>query len=102
MKVQFYIPDYQTIPTQLRVRVNDKYDVYYDKVPNEFDWDFTFWNEAKDCYATLLGELVSRMCNQSEDHGSSWRETGREVIKQCEDSWGSIVVRVHFRIRDAW
>lgn len=101
MKIQFYIPKDEIVPTQFRVKIDDKYDVYYDKVPNEFAWDFTFWNEAKDCYETLLDEMVSRMCTQSEDHGASWCETKREVVEKSE-LWGSIVVRVYFRIRDSW
>ena len=102
MKIQFYIPDDEIIPTQLRVKIDDKYDVYYSRVHDEFAWDFTFYNEAKDCYETLLDEMVFRMCSQSEDHGSSWRETKREIIEKSEDRWSSIVVRVYFRIRDAW
>ena len=82
MKIQFYIHEDEIIPTRFRVKIDGKYDVYYDKVPNEFAWDFTFWNKSKDCYETLLDKIVSRMCSQSEDHGASWSETKREVARK--------------------
>lgn len=101
MKVQFYIPKSQTIPTQLRVKIDDKYDIYYDKVPGMFAWDFQFFGEAKDCYEVLLDKIVHTMCNQSYDHGASWRETKREIVKQGSEWYDDFVVRVYFRVRDA-
>lgn len=99
--VKFYIPKDETIPTQLRVKVDDKYDVYYDKSPEGFAYDFRFFNDAKDHYETILDAIVSRMCSQSYDHGASWRETKREIIKPTEKWWDDLIVRVYFRVRDA-
>lgn len=101
MKIEFYIPSDQVIPTRLRLRVDDKYDVYYDKDPVEFAWHFKFWNDAKDHYETIINEIVNRMELQSYDHGACWRETGREVTHYPEAFWDSLDVKVAFRVRDA-
>jgi len=101
MKIQFYIPSDEVIPTRLRLKVDDKYDVYYHCDQDEFAWHFTFWNDAKDRYEEILGEIVERMKLQSYDHGACWRETGREVTHYPEDFWDSLTVKVSFRMRDA-
>ena len=101
MKIDFYIPTDQEIPTRLRLKVDDKYDVYYHEDPSEFAWHFTFWNEAQDHYKEILDEIVARMKMQSYDHGACWRETGREVTHYPVEFWDELTVKVSFRLRDA-
>ena len=103
MKIEFFSPE--KIPTRLRLLVEDKYHVYYEKAKadrlGEFAWKFTFWDEAKECYEEILDAIVSTMMSQSYDHGASWRETSRRVVNAEDESWGSVEVVVCFRIRDA-
>lgn len=101
MNIEFYIPKDETIPTQFRLKV-DGMDVYYDKVYGEFAYDFTLWGEARDNSTAIVDEIVRRMCNQSYDHGAEWRERKREIIEQGDEEWSALVIRVYFRIKDAY
>lgn len=101
MKIEFYIPNGQVIPIQLRLKVDDRYDVYYRRDPNEFAWYFTFWNEAKDHYERILDDIVAKMEQQSYDHGAAWRETERQLTQEPREWYEPIEVKVSFRVRDA-
>ena len=101
MKIEFYIPKDQTIPTRLRLKV-DGLDVYYDKVDDAFAYDFTLWGKARENGTAIVDEIVRRLCNQSYDHGSEWRETKREVIEEGVMDWEPIVIRVYFRVKDIY
>ena len=101
MKIEFYVPDYQVIPTQLRVKVDDTFDVYYDRLPDEFGWKFQFFKSqgiTLEMAVAITDEIVSRMVWQSYDHGAQWRERGvREIVN---DEW-ELSISVFFRVRDA-
>ena len=106
MDVRFYIPEGKVIPTTFRLKVDDKYDVYYKAAkmdrPYGFAYDFTFWSqEAIANYKPILNEIVRLMIWQSQDHDVRWVETKRDVIHEPEDTFDSLTVRVYFRIRDA-
>lgn len=101
MKIEFYIPKDQTIPTRLRLKVDGMH-VYYDKVDGAFAYDFTLWGKARDNGNAIVDEIVRRMCNESYDHGAEWRETKREVIEEGSEDWETIVIRVYFRVKDSW
>lgn len=101
MKIDFYIPKDQTIPTRLRVKVDNNIDVYYDRTPSAFGWKFEFFKHqgvTLEMATAITDEIVSRMISQSYDHGAQWRECGgREVVS---DEW-DLSITVFFRVRDA-
>lgn len=101
MKIDFYIPKDQTIPLQLRVKVNEEYDVYYEAFPDDFGYKFSFFKiqgVTKEMARAITDEIVSQMIDQSYDHGSQWRENKtREIIENDFE----IIVKVYFRVRDA-
>ena len=100
MDIQFFIPSSETIPTQLRVKV-DGVDVYYDKVPGKFAYTFKFFKfqgVTMELAKTIVDELVRRMENQSYDHGAQWRETACRNV--YEDEY-DITITVFFYKRDA-
>ena len=116
MKIRFYIPKGKVIPTKFRLRVDNKYDVYYkeagpgsdpvkamfQRVQYGFAYDFTFWGqEAIDDYESILNEIVRLMIWQSEDHDARWVETHREIIHAPRSPLEDLTVRVYFRVRDA-
>ena len=101
MKIEFYIPKDETIPTQLRLKV-DGMDVYYEKVDGEFAYDFTLFGKAKAKPTEIIDQIVSVMCNQSYDHGSEWRESRRKVLHSPVEEWDHLIIRVYFRIKDAY
>ena len=101
MKIEFYVPEYQTIPTQLRVKVDETIDVYYDHLPKDFGWKFEFFKSqgvTLEMATAITDEIVRKMVSQSYDHGAQWRECGvREVVN---DEW-DLSITVYFRVRDA-
>lgn len=101
MKIDFYIPESQTIPTQLRVKVDGNIDVYYDRLPDAFGWKFEFFKHqgvTLEMATAITDELVSNMISQSYDHGAQWRECRtREIV---DNEW-NLYIKVFFRVRDA-
>lgn len=101
MKIEFYIPKDEKIPTQLRVKVDDKIDVYYDALPDTFGWSLKFFKHqgvTSEMVNAITDEIVHLMSWQSYDHGAYWKERGVREIKE-EDY--IFVVNVYFRVRDA-
>ena len=101
MKIEFYIPKDQAIPTQLRVKVDGEIDVYYDRLPDAFGWKFKFFKHqgvTLEMATAITDQIVSKMISQSYDHGAQWRECG--VRKIVNDEW-DLRITVYFRVRDA-
>lgn len=104
MKVNFFIPKCETIPTRLRVRVNDNFDVYYERLSDAFGYKFSFFKHqgvTLETATAITNEIVSKMISQSYDHGAQWRECGEREIVDNETTW-ELSITVFFRVRDAW
>lgn len=89
----------QIVPTELVVRVDDKYRVSYRRLIEFFGYEFEVFPEggAEDA----IEKVVSAMESQSYDHGASWR---RVFVKECEKLDEFDICRhfvVKFRVRDA-
>lgn len=101
MKIEFYIPNDEFIPSTLRLKVDDEIDVYYEKLQTDFGYKFTFFKfqQCSSEFATeIVNQIVDRMVSQSYDHGSQWREIG---IRQIFESDYELSITVFFRVRDA-
>ena len=101
MKIDFYIPKDTAIPLQLRLKVNEQYDVYYEASADVFGYEFTFFKIqgiTKEMATAITDEIVLRMIDQSYDHGSSWRE---DETREFTENDYTITIVVHFRVRDA-
>ena len=101
MKIEFYIQESQTIPTQLRVKVDDSIDVYYEHLPNKFGWEFKFFKlqgVTLEMAEAITDKIVSKMISQSYDHGAQWREIG---VREVENDKYTVKIKVFFRVRDA-
>lgn len=101
MKIEFYIPKDEEIPTRLRLKVDDSIDVYYKKLSNVFAYTFEFFvqNVNLEIATEIVDEIVSRMKSQSYDHGAQWRECGvRDIVN---DEYG-LSITVYFRVRDSY
>ena len=102
MKIEFYIPKDQTIPTLLRVRVDDSIDVYYSRLADSFGYKFEFFKHQEvtlEMATAITDNIVSMMISQSYDHGSQWRECG---VRSVVDEDFELSITVFFRVRDAW
>lgn len=101
MKIDFYIPKDQTIPIQLRVKVNKQYDVYYEAFADVFGYRFNFFKiqgVTQEMARAITDEIVLRMIDQSYDHGSSWRENN---VREIVETDFQIIVKVYFGVKDA-
>ena len=101
MKIEFYIPKDEDIPTRLRLKVDDSIDVYYKKLSNVFAYTFEFFvqNVNLEIATEIVDEIVSRMKSQSYDHGAQWRECGARDIVNDEYC---LSITVYFRVRDSY
>lgn len=101
MKIEFYVPEDQSIPTRLRLRVNEEIDVYYEGLKDEFGYKFDFvkyQGVTLEMATEITNEIVRRMISQSYDYGAQWRECGtREIVN---NEW-DLSITVYFRVRDA-
>jgi len=99
MKIEFYIPKDEVIPTQLRVKVDGSIDVYYERVHDGWKFDFfKFQGVTLEMATSITDEIVHKMVWQSYDHGAQLRECGvREVVNDEYE----LSITVFFRMRDA-
>jgi len=101
MKIEFYVPKSEKVPTQLRLYVDGHY-VRYNRLDNALGYDFMFLSEVNaDEAIALTKEIAAVMCNQSYDHGVQWRVVSMEVLEQEERYKIGEIIRVIFRARDA-
>lgn len=98
MEIKFFIPDDQTIPTQLRLTA-DGVHVYYNRLPDRFAYRFTVYTQDENAAANIVEEIAHIMVNQSYDHGASWRI--KTIVQVSDESVMSYTYDVDFRFRDA-
>ncbi|MFR1687979.1 MAG: hypothetical protein ACLSVX_12455 [Massilimicrobiota timonensis] len=101
MNIEFYIPKYEEIPTSLRLKVDGK-QVDYNRVEDMFAYDFHFYEQTEEESLKISEEIAIVMCNQSYDHGQSWRVTDIAIVQQEDRYAVGVIVRVKFRIRDSY
>lgn len=105
--LNFYIPESQTIPTDLRLQ-GDGVHIYYDKLPEDFGYVFKVYHpgadEVPDAAAdrALVENIAHKMCAQSYDHGASWRIRRIQLMHTAEFFCDCNIFHVLFRVRDAW
>lgn len=102
MEIKFYTPEYETIPTQLRLKVDGTTDVYYKRVEGHFAYDLTLFTDNQEKRNAIVEEVIRILIDQSEDNGSRWVEYCREILNPGEDWYEPFVIRVYFRMRDSW
>ena len=100
MNVEFYKMKSEKIPTKLRLLVDGE-QVDYWPVDGKFAYDFEFTVTNEEESLEIAKELAQIMCDQSYDHGQSWRVTGISIVEQDERYAIGTIVRVNFRIRDS-
>ena len=100
MKIEFYSAGKQ-IPTELRLKVDDKFDVYYSQLSDWIGYKFEFFKHqgvTAELATEITDEIVSRMIDQSYDHGAQWREIG---VREIDNEEYDVRIKVFFRVRDA-
>lgn len=100
-EIRFYIPEGETIPTDLKVYVDDVY-VGYERIKGGFRFQTLLDDE--DRALEIVGEIVQTMIrehNESE-HGVSWRTVSLEVVPQEERYKLGTVIDWKYRVRDSY
>ena len=98
-EIRFYIPEGETIPTDLQVYVDDVY-VGYERIKGGFR--FRTLLDDDDRALEIVGEIAQTMIrehNESE-HGVSWRTVSLEVVPQEERYKLGTVIDWKYRVRD--
>lgn len=100
-KIKFYIPEYETIPTDLRLFVNDVY-VTYKRIPGGFAFRVLLDDEDK--AMEIVKEIVQQIKFEHDEsqHGVSWRTISLEVIPQDKRYKIDTLIEWKYRIRDSY
>lgn len=102
MKIEFFIPENEMIPTALQLKVDDAYDVFYERLPDRFAYAFTFFKTqgVTENMARLITEaIIDQMVDQSYDHGQQWRAD--RVWEWAQDEY-TYTVTMGFYIKDSY
>ena len=100
-QIRFYIPKGETIPTDLRLYVNDVY-VGYRRIHGGFRFSISLDDEEK--AMDVVKEIVQKMKLEHDEsqHGVSWRTVSLEVIQQEERYKTGTIVEWKYRVRDSY
>lgn len=79
--IKFYIPEGQTIPTGLELRVDDDISVTYRR--NESGFVFYVWYEDINKAVEIVNEIVAKIKSEHDDpkHSVTWKTTSIKVVK---------------------
>lgn len=100
-EIKFYIPEDKTIPTDLRLYVDDVY-VKYKTIDGGFAFHVLLDDEEK--AMEIVSEIVQQMIREHDEsqHGVSWRTVSLEVVSQ--EKWYKIgtMIEWKYRVRDSY
>lgn len=101
--IEFYIPEDQMIPTQLRLR-KGKVHIYYEELKDKFGYEFALYEiDNQEQGEDIIKEIADIMCSQSYDHSQEWRIVSIECIVFNDNDFGKNGLwQVEFRIRDSY
>ena len=99
--IRFYIPNSETIPTALRLYVDDVY-VEYARIQDGFRFYISLEDEQQAMDAAK--EIVQKMIREHDEseHGVSWRTVSLEIVLQEERYRIGTVVEWKYRVRDSY
>lgn len=101
MKIEFCIPKNESIPTNLRLKVDDKFDVCYERLSKSLAYRFSFYRfQGVDCFLAddIMDQIVRQMREQAYDLGACLEEISREFDADANE----IGVTVFFKKRGLW
>lgn len=99
--IRFYIPKGETIPTDLRLYVDDVY-VEYERINSGFAFHILLNDEDKAMdIAKEITEQMKREHDESQ-HGVSWRTVSLEAIPQNERYKIDTLIHWKYRVRDSY
>lgn len=99
--IRFYIPNGETIPTDLRLYVDDVY-VEYERIIGGFLFLVLLDDEEK--AMEVVKAIVQQMIREHDEsqHGVSWRTVSLEIIPQEERYRIDTMIEWKYRVRDSY
>lgn len=99
--IRFYIPEGETIPTDLRLYFGDVYVVYL-RIDRGFRFEILLDDENE--AMKIAEEIVQKMIREHDEsqHGVSWRTVSLEVIPQEERYKIGTLIEWKYRVRDSY
>lgn len=100
-EINFYIPNDETIPTDLRLYVDDIY-VTYERTNGGFTFHISLDDEEK--AMEVAKEIVQKMIREHDEsqHGVSWRTVSLQVIPQEDRYKIDTLIEWKYRVRDSY
>ncbi len=99
--IRFYIPKDETIPTDLRLYVENVY-VVYKRIQGGFRFYISLDDEEKAIeVAEKIVQKMKREHDESE-HGVSWRTVSLEIVPQEERYKFGTIIDWKYRVRDSY
>ena len=100
-EINFYIPNDETIPTDLRLYVDDIY-VTYERTNGGFIFHISLDDEEK--AMEVAKEIVQKMIREHDEsqHGVSWRTVSLQVIPQEDRYKIDTLIEWKYRVRDSY
>jgi len=100
-EIKFYIPKDETIPTDLRLYVDDVY-VEYKRIRNGFRFYILLEDEQQ--AMDVAKEIIEKMKRQHDEseHGVSWRTVSLEIVPTEEWYRIGTTIEWKYRIRDSY
>lgn len=99
--IRFYIPEGESIPTDLRLYVGDVY-VEYHRIDAGFRFEIDLEDEAEAW--KVAEQIVERMIAEHDEaqHGVTWRTLSLEVVPQEERYKIGTIIDWKYRVRDSY
>lgn len=99
--IKFYIPEGETIPTALRLLVDD---VLVRYVRTNTGFKFYIYTEDEHLAMNIAEEIVNRMKTDHDEpeHGVSWRTISLEIVPQEKRYKIDTIVEWKYRVRDSY
>ena len=100
-EINFYIPNDETIPTDLMLYVDDIY-VTYERTNGGFTFHISLDDEEK--AMEVAKKIVQKMIREHDEsqHGVSWRTVSLQVIPQEDRYKIDTLIEWKYRVRDSY
>ena len=99
--IKFYIPEDLTIPTDLRIKIDDNIDIYYKRIDSGFEFRVYDVNSDEEAME-IVREITDSMKREHDEsqHGVSWRTVSMELVRSDWDFYKIVVWK--YRVRDSY
>ena len=102
-EIKFYIPKSETIPTELRLHVDDIQVTYY-RIDHGYGFRFEIYTIDDEEAMEIVKQIVKRIEYEHDDapHGVTWVTTSLEIVPQEERYKVGTIIDWKYRIRDSY